>query len=98
MPLNLNIPQNDFYHMKKPFRAFVAGYRGGKTFLGCVRLCTLALEYPGIRLGYFAPTYPQVRDIFYTTIGDVAELLGMEVILKRPITRYPYTFTVIYML
>jgi len=82
MPLNLNIPQNDFYHMDKPFRAFVAGYRGGKTFLGCVRLCTLALEYPGIRLGYFAPTYPQIRDIFYSTIGDVAELLGMQVDIK----------------
>ncbi len=82
MPLNLNIPQNDFYHMDKPFRAFVSGYRGGKTFLGCVRLCTLALEYPGIRLGYFAPTYPQIRDIFYTTIADVAELLGMTVDIK----------------
>ena len=79
MPLNLNIPQFEFYSMKKPFRAFVAGYRGGKTFLGCVRLCTLALEYPGIRLGYFAPTYPQIRDIFYTTIADVAELMGMNV-------------------
>ena len=82
MPLKLNLPQNDFYHMKKPFRAFVAGYRGGKTFLGCVRLCALALEYPGIRLGYFAPTYPQVRDIFYTTITEVAEMLGMSVEIK----------------
>ncbi|MDB4261453.1 terminase large subunit [bacterium] len=82
MPLKLNLPQNDFYHMDKPFRAFVAGYRGGKTFLGCVRLCTLALEYPGIRLGYFAPTYPQIRDIFYTTIADVAELLDMTVDIK----------------
>lgn len=82
MPLNLNLPQNEFYHMNKPFRAFVAGYRGGKTFLGCVRLCTLALEYPGIRLGYFAPTYPQIRDIFYTTIADVAELIGMTVDIK----------------
>jgi len=82
MPLKLNLPQNDFYHMDKPFRAFVAGYRGGKTFLGCVRLCTLALEYPVIKLGYFAPTYPQIRDIFYTTIGDVAEALDMTVEIK----------------
>lgn len=82
MPLDLNIPQHEFYNMDKPFRAFVAGYRGGKTFLGCVRLCALALEYPGIRLGYFAPTYPQIRDIFYSTIGDVAELLGMQVDIK----------------
>jgi len=85
MPLNLNIPQFKFYSMDKPFRAFVAGYRGGKTFLGCVRLCVLALEYPGIKLGYFAPTYPQIRDIFYTTISDVAELMGMTVEIKQSI-------------
>ncbi len=82
MPLNLNIPQYQFYSMDKPFRAFVAGYRGGKTFLGCVRLCILALEYPGVELGYFAPTYPQIRDIFYTTISDVAEIMGMTVDIK----------------
>lgn len=82
MPLDLNIPQHEFYTMQKPFRAFVGGYRSGKTFLGCVRLCVLALEYPGIRLGYFAPTYPQIRDIFYTTISEVAEELGMTCDIK----------------
>lgn len=77
MPLNLNIPQFEFYSMKKQFRAFVGGYRSGKTFLGCVRLCILSLQYPGIKLGYFAPTYPQISDIFYSTIEDVAEMFGM---------------------
>jgi hypothetical protein len=79
MPLDLNYPQHDFYTMDKPFRAFVGGYRSGKTFLGCVRLCVLALEYPSIKLGYFAPTYPQIRDIFYPTITEVAEIMGMDV-------------------
>ena len=79
MHLSLNMPQFEFYSMEKPFRAFVGGYRSGKTFLGCVRLCVLALEYPGIRLGYFAPTYPQIRDIFYNTISDVAESMGLTV-------------------
>lgn len=83
MPLNLNIPQHDFYSIDKPFRAFVGGYRSGKTFVGCVRLCVLALEYPGIRLGYFAPTYPQIRDIFYNTITDVAEAMGMTVTIAQ---------------
>lgn len=85
MPLNLNVPQNEFFHIDKPFRAFVGGYRSGKTFLGCVRLCCLALEYPGISLGYFAPTYPQIRDIFYSTIEDVAESMGMECSIKHSV-------------
>ena len=68
--------------MTKKFRAFVGGYRSGKTFLGCVRLCILSLQYPGIKLGYFAPTYPQIADIFYGTIEDVAEMFGMTVEIK----------------
>jgi hypothetical protein len=27
---------------------------------------------PKINQGYFAPTYPQIRDIFYPTIEEVA--------------------------
>ena len=91
MPLDLNYPQDEFYHLDKPFRAFVGGYRSGKTFLGCVRLCVLALEYPSIRLGYFAPTYPQIQDIFYGTIADVAETLGMTVSIatsKKEVSLY----------
>lgn len=79
MPLNLNIPQSKFIKMKKPFRAYVAGYRGGKTYVGCVRMWLLALAYPNIKLGYFAPTYPQITDIFYDTIGEVAAAFSHHV-------------------
>lgn len=92
MPLDLNIPQHEFYSLDKPFRAFVGGYRSGKTFLGCVRLCVLALEYPGVKLGYFAPTYPQIRDIFYSTIADVAESMGMTVEIKTSVNEVSLFF------
>ena len=68
MPLNLNHPQAEFMSTSTPFSGFVGGYRSGKTFIGCVKLWNLAAAHPGIKLGYFAPTYPQVRDIFYDTI------------------------------
>tara|TARA_R110000787_G_scaffold47554_1_gene114997 strand:- start:103 stop:1401 length:1299 start_codon:yes stop_codon:yes gene_type:complete len=71
MPLNLNHPQAEFMNTSTPFSGFVGGYRSGKTFIGCVKLWKLAAAYPGIKLGYFAPTYPQVRDIFYDTIEEV---------------------------
>ena len=73
MPLSLNVPQSEFINVTEPFRGYVGGYRAGKTFVGCVRLWMLACEHPGIKLGYFAPTYPQVRDIFYDTISEVGE-------------------------
>tara|TARA_R110002049_G_C9110199_1_gene557676 strand:- start:7 stop:1305 length:1299 start_codon:yes stop_codon:yes gene_type:complete len=71
MPLNLNYPQAEFMSASTPFSGFVGGYRSGKTFIGCVKLWKLAAAHPGIKLGYFAPTYPQVRDIFYDTIEEV---------------------------
>ena len=79
MPLCLNNPQANFLSARKKFNAFVGGYRSGKTFVGCVRQWMLALNYPGIKLGYFAPTYPMIQDIFYTTIAEVGEALSDEV-------------------
>ena len=79
MPLCLNNPQANFLSARKKFNAFVGGYRSGKTFVGCVRQWMLALNYPGIKLGYFAPTYPMIQDIFYTTISEVGEALSDEV-------------------
>lgn len=71
--IEVNYPQAEFLSIDKPFRGFVGGYRSGKTFVGCVRLWQLASMHPGIKLGYFAPTYPHIRDIFYDTIQEVAE-------------------------
>ena len=64
----LNKPQFEFIKSHKKFMAFVGGYRSGKTFVGCVRMCVNALEFPGIPQGYFAPTYPQITDIFFDTM------------------------------
>ncbi|HTN31966.1 MAG TPA: terminase family protein [Pseudomonas sp.] len=75
--LTLNKPQYEFIKHPKKFSAFVGGYRSGKTFVGCVRMCINALEHPGIPQGYFAPTYPQIADIFYDTIPGVAEAFGL---------------------
>lgn len=76
--LSLNVPQGEFLSARKKFNAFVGGYRSGKTFVGCVRLWMLAMQYPGIKLGYFAPTYPMISDIFYSTISDVGDMLSDE--------------------
>ena len=76
--LALNYPQGQFLSAQKKFNAFVGGYRSGKTFVGCVRLWSLAIRFPGIKLGYFAPTYPMISDIFYSTIAEVGDALSEE--------------------
>ncbi|MBT2333611.1 terminase family protein [Variovorax paradoxus] len=68
----LNRPQAKFLALPHKFRAFVAGFGSGKTFVGGAGLCQHAWEWPKVNSGYFAPTYAQIRDIFYPTIEEVA--------------------------
>ncbi|MGI4886111.1 MAG: terminase large subunit domain-containing protein [Janthinobacterium lividum] len=74
----LNLPQARFLAMPQKFRLFVAGFGSGKTWVGGAGLCQHAWEFPKINSGYFAPTYPQIRDIFYPTIDEVAFDWGLR--------------------
>lgn len=65
--------------MPHKFRAYVAGFGSGKTWAGCASLCKHNWEHPRINTGYFAPTYPQIRDIFFPTIEEVAFDWGFRV-------------------
>lgn len=64
------------------FKAFVSGFGAGKTWVGSAGLCKHAWEFPRINAGYFAPTYGQIRDIFYPTIDEVAFDWGLRSTVK----------------
>lgn len=74
---SLNVPQAKFLALPNKFRLFVAGFGSGKTWVGAAGLCQHAWEWPRINAGYFAPTYAQIRDIFYPTIDEVAHDWGL---------------------
>ncbi|MGR1216612.1 terminase family protein [Metapseudomonas otitidis] len=78
----LNVPQGQFLQLQHKFRGFVAGFGSGKTWVGCSGLLQHVLKWPGIDSGYFAPTYPQIRDIFFPTIEEVAHDWGVKVRVK----------------
>lgn len=79
----LNQPQAQFLALDRKFKAFVCGFGTGKTWGGSADLCKFAWEWPGVNMGFFAPTYPQIRDIFYPTIEEVAEDWGLDVDIKQ---------------
>ncbi|MGI4776944.1 MAG: terminase large subunit domain-containing protein [Janthinobacterium lividum] len=68
----LNRPQGRFLALPHKYRAFVAGFGSGKTRAGCAVLSSHAWEWPKVNSGYFAPTYAQIRDIFYPAIEESA--------------------------
>ena len=81
--LDLIKPQYDFLTLDKRFKAFVSGFGGSKTWTGCISSCDKYYRYPGHNQGYFAPTYAQIRDIFYPAIDEVSALHGLNVDIKE---------------
>lgn len=80
---SLNKPQGEFLRLDRKFKALVCGFGTGKTWAGCADLCKFAWEWPGVNAGYFAPTYPLIRDIFFPTMEEVAADWGLEVEIKE---------------
>jgi hypothetical protein len=74
----LNRPQARFLALDRKYRALVSGFGVGKTWGGSAGLCQHAWEWPKVNAGYFAPTYAQIRDIFYPTIEEVAFDWGLS--------------------
>lgn len=77
----LNAGQGALVTAPQPFVALVTGYGGGKTWGGCVKQCIHFLEHPWVTQGYFAPTYAQIRDIYFQTIEEVAAAYGFSVVI-----------------
>lgn len=75
--LSLSNPQNIFLNgLNTKYRAYVGGFGSGKTFVGCLDLIVFASQNPKTVQGYFGPTYPSIRDIFYPTFEEAAALMG----------------------
>lgn len=78
MDVSLNIPQAQFLQMPHKFKAFVAGFGSGKTVVGCASQLIHYAKHPRVNQGYFAPTYPLIRDIYYPTADEVAHWFGFS--------------------
>lgn len=64
------------------YRAYVGGFGSGKTFVGCLDLLMFFGQHPKTIQGYFGVSYPSIRDIFYPTFYEAAEMLGYTIKIK----------------
>lgn len=80
---SINIPQASFLSLPTKFRAYVGGFGSGKTFVGCLGQGQHFWEHPKINQGYFAPTYSQIRDIYFPTVEEALFELGLKVKIKE---------------
>ncbi len=79
----LNVPQSEFLALPHKYRAMVCGFGTGKTWGGSAAIAKHVWEWPRINSGYFAPTFPHIRDIFYPTIEEVAFDWGLRVEIRE---------------
>lgn len=83
--MKLNKRQAEFKFKKNNFKfcAYVAGFGSGKTYIGSICLCEQAGLTPKVRQGFFAPTYRDIRDVFYPTLEEVAEGMGYRIAIRK---------------
>ena len=83
MPI-LSAPQDIFLNkLNTKYRAYVGGFGSGKTFIGCIDLLNFFGENPSTVQGYFGISFPSMRDIFYPTFEEAANLLGYTVVVRE---------------
>ena len=78
--MKLSAPQDIFLNkLPTKYRAYVGGYGSGKSFVGCLDLLIFFSKHPKTIQGYFGPTYPSIRDIFYPTFEEAAHMMGFTI-------------------
>lgn len=83
LEIEVNEPQGRFINSQKKYKAMVSGFGAGKTFAGCLDGCLHYWQHPKVNQGYFAPTYPHIRDIYFPTIEEVAFIAGLRVQVRE---------------
>ena len=77
MQIKLTKPQTEFFTAQERFVAMVSGFGAGKTTTLVLKMLADKFEMPKVSLGYFAPTYPLIRDILYPKVTEYLEMMGV---------------------
>lgn len=83
MTIKLTYPQSVSFYAREENIANVAGFGSGKTKGAVVQAFDDLLEYPGIPVGYAAPTYGDVESIWYPAIKSHCEEHGYSYSINK---------------
>lgn len=76
--VRLSVPQSEAFWSEAPSTAVVAGFGSGKTHSAVVKAFDLLLQFPGVPVGYAAPTYGLIKDIWYPAVEEHCEKHGFK--------------------
>jgi len=69
--------QREFINSTKPSTGLVAGFGAGKSYAGTLKTIIKKLQYPTVKVAYYLPTYPHIRDIAFEKFPEMCEELGL---------------------
>jgi len=75
--------QRQFIESKKKSTGLVAGFGAGKSFAGTLKTLIKKLRYPNIKVAYYLPTYPHIRDIAFEQFPNMCNKLGLNYQLNK---------------
>lgn len=82
--MELSAPQNIFLNdLGTKNTAYVGGFGSGKTFVACLKLLIYIGRFPGKVWGFWSPTYPLIRDVFYPTFEEAADMMGFTIKINK---------------
>lgn len=83
MEIELLKHQIKFIKSEKRHTGLVAGYGSGKSYAGVFKTIKKKMQYKGIDVAYYLPTYPLIKDIAFPKFAEALEQLKIPFKLNR---------------
>jgi phage terminase large subunit len=75
--------QRDFINSNTPHTALVAGFGAGKSFVGVAKTIIKKLQYKGVNVAYYLPTYGLIADVAIPKFIEQLTAYGIEFTVNR---------------
>lgn len=75
--------QKQFIDSNKASTGLVAGFGAGKSYAGTLKSIIKKMQYPSVKVAYYLPTYPHIRDIAFEKFPEMCEELGLYYQLNK---------------
>lgn len=75
--------QEEFIFSKAKHTGLIGGYGSGKSYAGVLKTVLKKMEYPGIDVAYYLPTYGLIKDVAFPKFKEQLDAFGIKYTLNE---------------